>query len=184
MLTLTVLVGPDTGRVFTVPAGPIVIGRGDDCEVILHDGTVSRHHCRIDKEGSIFTVSDLRTPNGIFLNGGRPRIDTRTLADGDEVSLGHSRLRIELPKPGQEDPATDSSLSVESPAQAMDPSPESDPALSALPQNWQAGMTTVVPRPKIPPPPASHHKVTPPPTGVLGWLKHFFNGFIRTETKA
>ena len=105
MVKLTILDGPDIGRVFTVPAGPIVIGRGDDCEVILHDAMVSRHHCRIDEEESIFTVSDLRTPNGIFLNRGRSRIDTRTLIDGDEISLGHSRLRIELPRPGEEQPA-------------------------------------------------------------------------------
>ncbi len=190
MVKLTILDGPDIGRVFTVPPGPIVIGRGDDCEVILHDAMVSRHHCRIDEEESIFTVSDLRTPNGIFLNRGHSRIGTRTLIDGDEISLGHSRLRVELPRPGEEqsallkmDPATDSTLSAESLAQVIDPSPQSDPTLSSLPKNWQAGMTTVAPRPIIPPPPASYRAASQP-TGVLGWLRRLFSGFIRAKAKA
>ena len=76
MIKLTVVMGPDTGNVFLQNDNPIVIGRNNDCDVVLHDGAVSRRHCVIETRGAAFIVSDLRSPNGLFLNDPKNRIDS------------------------------------------------------------------------------------------------------------
>ena len=56
------------GREHLVQA-PAVVGRGDDADIQVEDGRVSRHHLRITPRGAGWTVEDLDTANGTFLNG-------------------------------------------------------------------------------------------------------------------
>ena len=52
--------------------------------------TVSRRHAEFRRAGAGFTVSDVGSLNGTYVN--RDRIDEVTLQDGDEVQIGKYRL--------------------------------------------------------------------------------------------
>lgn len=93
--TLTVLSGPDTGRVFSLEGSPL-IGRGQRCHVRVDDNSVSRAHAKIvAATGPRWTLEDLGSRNGTFVNG--DRVDSRPLRDGDNIQLGAStRFRFAI----------------------------------------------------------------------------------------
>ncbi|HLJ54558.1 MAG TPA: FhaA domain-containing protein [Chthonomonadaceae bacterium] len=75
----------------------VTIGRsvksGNDL-VIDADTQMSRKHARIERDGmGRYTLQDLKTTNGSFLNGGR--VDTALLSHGDEIRLGLTRIVFE-----------------------------------------------------------------------------------------
>jgi pSer/pThr/pTyr-binding forkhead associated (FHA) protein len=82
--------GGREGETFLVRSGRTGIGRSPDCEVFLDDVTVSRRHADIVGEGVAFTIHDLGSLNGTFVN--RKRIETAPLEDDDEVQIGKYRL--------------------------------------------------------------------------------------------
>ena len=51
---------------------------------------MSRRHAEFHRDGDSFTVSDVGSLNGTYVN--RDRIDTVHLTDGDEVQVGKYRL--------------------------------------------------------------------------------------------
>ena len=156
MIKLTVLAGPDTGNVFVQSTSPIVMGRNNDCDVVLHDGAVSRRHCVIESCGDAFVVSDLRSPNGVFLNDPKNRIDSHVLKNGDEIIFGRSRVRVELPvvvdvkaKTPAEESGSGSIREVQSPSLTIEDALTADSSLISLPSSWQDGMTVCTPRAKL-----------------------------------
>jgi hypothetical protein len=86
------LVLPDGRR---VPLGeqPLVIGRNNDCGVVVADARASRQHAEIQAQGNGFVVHDLDSMNGTLVNG--TAIRQHPLADGDEIRLGNTVLRFE-----------------------------------------------------------------------------------------
>ncbi len=94
--TLTCVTGADVGVVFPLAFGESVLGRSDEVDVRLHDRSVSRHHARLVKRGRDFLVEDLRTTNGIYVNGLKVK-GFRALESGDVIELGHTILRYDGP---------------------------------------------------------------------------------------
>lgn len=74
------------GRTVPVPSADLTIGRsGADLDV--DDRGASRRHARISRSASgRWTVTDLGSTNGTFVNGVRVR--SAELRDGDEIRLG------------------------------------------------------------------------------------------------
>lgn len=73
------------------PAGDrTLIGRSPECDVFLDDVTVSRRHAELLREGTRYTIRDLGSLNGTFVN--RRRIESAVLEDDDEVQIGKYRL--------------------------------------------------------------------------------------------
>ena len=87
---LVVQRGPGSGNRFLLDTDKVTAGRHPDSEIFLDDVTVSRRHAVFDRAGSTFTVSDVGSLNGTYVN--RDRIDTVQLKDGDEVQVGKYRL--------------------------------------------------------------------------------------------
>ena len=46
----------------------IRIGRDADNEIVIDNAAISRHHVKIERTGGRYTVSDLNSTNGTFLN--------------------------------------------------------------------------------------------------------------------
>jgi pSer/pThr/pTyr-binding forkhead associated (FHA) protein len=67
-----------------------LIGRSPECAIFLDDVTVSRRHAELVRDGDTFTITDLGSLNGTFVN--RKRIETARLEDDDEVQIGKYRL--------------------------------------------------------------------------------------------
>src|SRR5262249_54904866 len=76
------------GKSREIPLGklPVHIGRGDDCKVRIPLPSVSRRHCELSIDDDEFTVKDLNSSNGTYVNG--ERIRSRELVPGDLLALG------------------------------------------------------------------------------------------------
>jgi hypothetical protein len=83
------------GRTVVVGPSGAVIGRSRDCDVVLDDPNVSRHHAEVRPSGGSWIVNDLGSTNGIKLNGRRVR-GPESLKRGDEIELGTSRVTFDL----------------------------------------------------------------------------------------
>ena len=82
--------GGMTGQPFQPNEGQTLIGRSPECDIFLDDVTVSRRHAEITRDGDEFTIRDLGSLNGTYVN--RKRIETVALQDDDEVQIGKYRL--------------------------------------------------------------------------------------------
>ena len=87
---LVVQKGPSAGSRFLLDQDEVTAGRHNDSEIFLDDVTVSRRHAEFHRTGETFTVSDVGSLNGTYVN--RDRIDTVQLTDSDEVQIGKYRL--------------------------------------------------------------------------------------------
>jgi diguanylate cyclase (GGDEF)-like protein len=83
---LTVVSGPNIGRVFSLRDGETVIGRGRDCHVRIDDAGASRSHARILVEEGRYILEDLHSTNGTFVAG--RRIEREELNSGDRIHVG------------------------------------------------------------------------------------------------
>ena len=87
---LVVEIGPDEGKQFPL-RGTMRIGRSEDSEITLADAQASRHHAAISPEPGGFTLQDLNSSNGTFVNG--KRLDEpRPLKDGDRLRVANTVL--------------------------------------------------------------------------------------------
>jgi len=86
------LVLPD-GRRVTIGDDPVSIGRSPDCDVVLSDPNVSRHHAEVRLQQGDFVVVDLGSTNGTRVNGAG--VKERRLDEGDEITVGTTELRFE-----------------------------------------------------------------------------------------
>ena len=47
----------------------VVIGRGSECDVVIHDMKASRQHCKLTRKEDGFLLEDLSSRNGTLVNG-------------------------------------------------------------------------------------------------------------------
>jgi adenylate cyclase len=91
----TLQVEGDAAREYAL--GPrTTIGRIQDNSICLAFSNVSRHHAVIELGDSGFTVKDLKSGNGTFVNDERVR--ERALADGDRIQIGDTVLVFRAPQ--------------------------------------------------------------------------------------
>jgi len=83
------------GRRLLVPPSGGTIGRSRDCEIVLEDSGVSRHHAAIRPVAEGWTVEDLGSTNGVVLNGRRIGAAAQ-LAPGDRIELGSTEILFEV----------------------------------------------------------------------------------------
>src|SRR5688572_11306289 len=74
---------------------PVTLGRDPDVELPLRDGSISRKHCRVerDQESGRYVLHDLGSTNGTRVNGTRVG-DKVPLAEGDKIFLGASVVKF------------------------------------------------------------------------------------------
>ena len=87
---LVVLRGPNAGSRFLLDSDFTSAGRHPDSDIFLDDVTVSRRHAEFYRHGDRFTVRDVGSLNGTYVN--RERIEEAELFGGDEVQIGKFRL--------------------------------------------------------------------------------------------
>lgn len=71
-----------------------VIGRRDDCDIVLNGPKVSRRHAQISSSADGLLLVDLASVNGTLLNG--IEITSERLSHGDVVTIGTHDLQLEL----------------------------------------------------------------------------------------
>jgi len=87
---LLVMRGPNAGSRFRLEADLTTAGRHPDSDIFLDDITVSRRHVEITPVDGGYSVRDVGSLNGTYVN--RERIDEVQLAPGDEVQIGKFKL--------------------------------------------------------------------------------------------
>jgi pSer/pThr/pTyr-binding forkhead associated (FHA) protein len=96
---LVVRRGPNSGSRFLLDADQTTAGRHPSSDIFLDDVTVSRRHAEFVRVGEGFSVRDVGSLNGTYVN--RERIDEAALSGGDEVQVGKYRLvYYPGPRPG------------------------------------------------------------------------------------
>jgi hypothetical protein len=71
------------------------IGRGKDNEMTLKDSSISRRHAEIHREkGDIFTLYDLESLNGVYVNNNK--VSKVILHEGDIIEIGDINFRFTL----------------------------------------------------------------------------------------
>lgn len=71
------------------------IGRDESCEIYLDDHAVSRKHARLYFENNAFYVEDLKSKNGILLNG--EKVTQSKLANLDWIQIGGASIHFYYP---------------------------------------------------------------------------------------
>ncbi len=63
-----------------------LIGRSPDCDWVVAGRQVSRRHACLSRSGTSYSIEDLDSTNGLFING--VRVKRHLLCHGDEIGLG------------------------------------------------------------------------------------------------
>jgi hypothetical protein len=78
-----------------VSAAAVTVGRSHECDVVVGEETVSRFHAELlHGDGNEWTVRDLGSLNGTWLNGARVR--EARVCRGDVLCLGALRMELRL----------------------------------------------------------------------------------------
>ncbi|WP_029116630.1 FHA domain-containing protein [Mycobacterium sp. URHB0044] len=84
-----------SGDVHPLVGAATRIGRLPDNDVVLDDAEVSRHHAVVSDTGASFVITDLRSANGVYVQGHRIR-GSVVLGDGDRMRIGHLEFVFEI----------------------------------------------------------------------------------------
>lgn len=101
---LVVRRGPQPNQVYELNKDIVTIGRDITNDIVINDPEVSRHHLRFTRGAGGFTVEDLGSTNGTFINGQR-LTGAKPLNNGDMLGLGETvTLAYERVSPGASKP--------------------------------------------------------------------------------
>ncbi|MFZ5807121.1 MAG: FHA domain-containing protein [Verrucomicrobiota bacterium] len=111
VITFEILNAEFHGLKFNLHKDITLVGRAEDCDVILPDPTVTSHHCTIAQETNCIRISDLGSTNGTFING--KLISNAILQVGDDLFVGKVGMRMSMKMHRHLVLASDTALSTE-----------------------------------------------------------------------
>jgi hypothetical protein len=103
MAKLVILNQGMTGRTFDLTVERTTVGRVEDNDFQITDGSVSSHHAEIILRGNDIVIKDLNSTNGSFIGG--EKISETVLKAGQILRLGQVELRIDDGTPVSAPPA-------------------------------------------------------------------------------
>jgi hypothetical protein len=97
MSKLVILNQGMTGRTFELNNERTTVGRVEDNDFHIADGSVSSHHAEVILRGAEILIRDLNSTNGTFINN--EKITEMVLKPGQTLRLGQVELKIDDGKP-------------------------------------------------------------------------------------
>ena len=91
--SLIVKSGSGNGTVYDLPANDVIIGRDSNSFIVLSDGKVSSRHLKLVYDGRGWSVLDLGSTNGTYLNGAKINGQV-ALSDGATIKIGDTILEF------------------------------------------------------------------------------------------
>lgn len=90
---LVIVDGPHKGARFPLKEGINVLGRLEECHVVLDDQSVSRKHAEVISTSQGWSVQDLQSKNGTYVNGA-PIQESVVIGHKDLIRVGIYTLRF------------------------------------------------------------------------------------------
>jgi len=84
---LIVYEGGQKGQRWIIEQDYTTIGRAPNCDVVLPERQVSRHHAEIERSEDSYLLRDLGSKNGTYVNGKEVDNEPYHLNDGDEIQV-------------------------------------------------------------------------------------------------
>ena len=95
VVTLSIVGGFNRGDSVRATTGhSLVVGRNSTSDLRVVDPRISREHFRVEHGGDIWTVVDLQSRAGTFVNG--TEVESTSLANGDIISAGDTNFRFRI----------------------------------------------------------------------------------------
>lgn len=140
---LVVRRGPQPNQTYDLNKDIITVGRDITNDITINDPECSRHHMRFTRGAGGFTLEDLGSTNGTFVNGQR-LTGAKPLSNGDMIGLGETvTLGYELARGPAG--ATVSSAPAPEPVTAANPMRQ-PPAAQPPPQQSYSPSPSVAPQ--------------------------------------
>jgi len=92
---LVILSSNFLGKSFIIDKEKLIIGRLENCDIVITDQMISKKHCEITTDESKFYIEDLASKNATYVNGKIIKKKTH-LIYGDRIILGNTILRFYL----------------------------------------------------------------------------------------
>ena len=70
----------------------LLIGRRESCDIVLRFSNVSAHHCQLSLTAGYWYVLDLKSRNGVKVNGNR--VKEKRLDPGDVLSIAKHKYEV------------------------------------------------------------------------------------------
>jgi pilus assembly protein CpaF len=169
MVILTLTEKGGEPRQLSFEKNEVTVGRVQGNDIVLPKGNVSKRHCRIYIQDGHFSVEDLKSTNGTYVNG-RKISEPTALTTADKVYVGDFVVRVDNatpaevptpPPPGNEAGSLSSALSRRPPP----PPPRTTGTMRTLmeePEPPQRSRSSSSMRLPPPPPPRRDSRPIPP----------------------
>lgn len=86
--------GPLDGQQWVIDRD-LIIGRDADCDIVIPDRQVSRHHAKVTKSPNGVLLEDLGSKNGTYLNN-QPISEVSKLIEADEIAIAFTQTFLFL----------------------------------------------------------------------------------------
>ncbi len=98
MASIIVVSGENKGDYYPLGKRTTVIGRSEALPVQIVDPKISRKHFRISyqNDGDSYTVADMGSKHGTFVNGNRLEDGEEVLKDNDYITIGQTNIMFTL----------------------------------------------------------------------------------------
>jgi len=91
---LVITSGPKAGLELPLGTQPMTIGRSSESGLVIRDDYTSSHHARLTRRGDIWTLQDLGSTNGTFLNGQRLGDRPVQVHNGAAIKVGATTFEL------------------------------------------------------------------------------------------
>ncbi len=88
------MTGPDKGRVYYLIGKRIIIGRGENADILIVDAKISREHAELSFSDGGYTITDLGAQNGIIVND--TKVKQKKLADAEKIVIGQTVFKYNI----------------------------------------------------------------------------------------
>ena len=135
MAMLHILEGPDAGSHYEFADGRVLVGRGEECQVRLNQGSISRQHAAFSQINGVWHVEDLNSQNGVFVED--EQVSRAALRGDCAVRFGTINTRFEL--------GATNAAAAPPPAAAEEAAvPAPPPAVAATPRSSSSSLKAAV----------------------------------------
>jgi predicted component of type VI protein secretion system len=70
----------------------LLVGRRESCDIVLRFSNVSAHHCQLTVTGGYWYVLDMKSRNGVKVNGNR--VKEKRIDPGDILSIAKHKYEV------------------------------------------------------------------------------------------